>query len=247
MRRMFGQKRWSLDIKKWMDEGHIVLFDCLNVPTDDLRLIAGTIITKYHHVAKTRGTGSRLHMLILDEAHLLQIPVLEKIIAEDRKFGLSLGLSTQYLSQFQDWLVDAITENVGTILSCTQGDKSAARISKMTNGMFQPEMLQGLPERTVAVFTADKKDGRTYPITCLVESDPPVMYLHGEPVDHTNQFQVERAKKVAAEKGQELQKRDGRPAGLVDQEINAYLKTKTVLQEEKEKASGEINPDDLWR
>src|SRR5690606_30885782 len=101
-----------------------------NVPTDDLRLIAGTIITKYHHVAKMRGTGSRLHTLILDEAHLLQIPVLSKIIAEDRKFGLSLGLSTQYLGQFQDWLMDAVTENVGTILSCTQGDKSAARVSK---------------------------------------------------------------------------------------------------------------------
>src|SRR5690606_17290470 len=110
-----------------------------------------------------------------------------------------------------------------------------------------PEMLQALAERTVAVYTADKKDGKTYPSTCLVESDPPVIYLHGERVDHTNQFQVERAKKAAEEKGQELQTRDGRPAVLVDQEINAYLKTKTVLQEEKEKASGEINPDDLWR
>lgn len=246
MRRMFGQKRWSLDIKRWMDEGHIVLFDCLNVPTDDLRLIAGTIITKYHHTAKTRGTGSKLHTLILDEAHLLQVPVLSKIIAEDRKFGLSLGLSTQYLSQFEDWLVDSITENVGTILSCTQGDKSAARVSKMTNGTFHPEMLQGLPERTVAVYTADKKDGKAHPITCLVEPDPPVLYLDGKPVDHNNGFQVERAKKVAAAKGEELQKRDGRPAGLVDQEIAAYLKVKTVLQE-KEAAGGSENPDEFWR
>ena len=247
MRRMFGQNRWGLDIRKYMDQGHIVLFDVLNVAPDDIKLAVGHIINQYHINAKRRSSGSKLHVMFIDEAHLIQVPVLAKIIAEDRKFGLSLGLITQYLGQFDQWLVDSITENMGTILSCSQGEQSAARIEKMTNGAFSRGMLQDLPERTVAVYTATKVDGRSTTTTCLVESDPPVIYLpDGQPANYRSQFQMQRAIKAALEKGQELQKRDGRPAVLVDQEISAYLKVKTVLQEEKE-AAGTFNPDDLWR
>lgn len=246
MRRMFGQSRWSLDIRKYMDAGHIVLFDLLNVAPDDIKLTVGHIINQYHVNAKRRSTGAKLHVMFVDEAHLVQIPVMSKIIAEDRKFGLSLGLITQYLGQFDQWLVDSITENMGTIISCAQGEQSAPRVEKMTNGAFSREMLQGLPERVAAVYTATKIDGRSTAITCLVESDPPVVYLpDGSPAAHTSQFQMKRALTAALEKGKELQRRDGLPAARIDEEINAYLKPKTILQEVKHRETSG-NPNEFW-
>lgn len=245
MRRMFGQSRWGLDIRRYMDQGHIVLFDLLNVAPEDVKLAVGGIINQYHIQAKRRSSGSKLHVMFVDEAHLVQIPVMSKIIAEDRKFGLCLGLITQYLGQFEQWLVDSITENMGTILSCSQGEQSAARIEKMTNGAFSRGMLQDLPERTVAVYTSVKVDGRSTPITCLVESEPPVIYLpDGRPADHKNRFQMERAINAALEKGRALQARDGMPADQIDREIEAYLRPKTILREVKTKET--TNPNEFW-
>lgn len=250
MRRMFGQTRSALDIRKWMDQGHIVLIDTLNVAPEDVRLALGYIINRYHTTAKQRPSGSKLHMLMIDEAHLIQVPILSKIIAEDRKFGLSLGLITQYLGQFDQWLVDSITENMGTIISCRQGEQSAARITKITNGAFQPEMLQDLPERVAAIYTSTKQEGRSTITTCLAEADPPTIYLpDGKPAEYRNRFQMQRALEAALKKGQELQRRDGREASLVDREVEEYLRPKTVLQDKVVRlntGNSDIDPNELW-
>uniref|UniRef100_UPI001FE211DC ATP-binding protein n=1 Tax=Effusibacillus pohliae TaxID=232270 RepID=UPI001FE211DC len=234
MRRMFGQKKWSLDLRRYMDEGHIFLWDLLNVSKENVKLAVGHIITQYHQTAKTRSSGAKVHILAVDEAHLVQIPVMTKIIAEDRKFGLCLGLITQYIGQFNDLLVDAITENVGTILTCTQGMKSAAAVSVMTAGAFDKEFLQRLPERVVAVYTKTKNEsGRSEITTFTVESDPPYMYKpNGEIADHRREKEVQEAIQWALSKGMELQARDGTPAEVVDREIEEYLsKGGTLLQE----------------
>lgn len=233
MRRMFGQKKWSLDLRRYMDEGHIFLWDLLNVSKENVKLAVGHIITQYHQAAKTRSSGAKVHILAVDEAHLVQIPVMTKIIAEDRKFGLSLGLITQYIGQFEPWLVDAITENVGTILTCTQGPKSAPAISAMTAGAFDKEFLQKLPERKVAVYTRTKNEsGHSEITTFIVKSDPPYMYLpNGKIANHRNEREVQEAIRWALAKGRELQARDGTPAAVVDREIEEYLAGRTLLQE----------------
>ncbi|EGL17083.1 type IV secretory system conjugative DNA transfer family protein [Paenibacillus sp. HGF7] len=156
MRRMFGQSKWSLNLRKYMDEGHIFLWDLLNVSEQNIKLTVGHLINQYHLTAKTRRTGSKKHFLNVDEAHLVQIPVMGKIIAEDRKFGLCLELITQYIDQFEGWLVQAILGNVGTIMSCTQGAAAAPKVSTMTAGIFDTDYLKTLPERVVAVYTKTK-------------------------------------------------------------------------------------------
>ena len=235
MRRMFGQKKWSVNLKEVMDDGHIYLWDLLNVSKANVKLAAGHLAMQYHNTAKNRSSGSRLHVLQYDEAHLVQVPILDKIIAEDRKFGLSLGLITQYINQFESWLVDAITENVGTVLTCTQGPKSAAAISTMTAGSFDKEYLQKLPERIVAVYTKTKQEGRSEVTTFTVTSDPPYMYKpNGEIADHTNADEIKQAINWSLKKGRELQARDGTVASQVDQEIEEYLNYKTALKYEND-------------
>lgn len=231
MRRMFGQQKWDLDLRKYMDEGHIVLFDLLNVDESNIKLTAGHIITQYHYEAKKRSTGAKLHVLLCDECHLLQLPIMEKILAEDRKFGLSLCIITQYIDQLEKWFINAIMGNVGTYLSMTQGTQAADKLEKMTAGAFRKEFLQKLPERVVAVYTKTKVEGRSQLITCLAEPDPPYIYRSdGKVANYLNEKEVAQAKADALAIGYELQKRDGVPAEEVDRQIEEYLTGKTANQ-----------------
>jgi hypothetical protein len=243
MRRMFGQREFSLDLKRYMDEGHIFFWDVLGVGKEQMKLAAGFLITQYHRAAQTRQVGSMTHFLIVDEAHKVQIPVEEKIIAEDRKFGLSLGLSTQFVEQFADWLKLAVKNNVQNIFSCAQGTDAAASVAAMTNGYFERSYLQGLPERTVAVYTKINGQPRSLEVTV----PPPYMYLPGgKPVNKDNPREVEQATRLALEKARELQARDGRSIKDIDAELDDYLMTKTPLQQEKREEEPESEDDVLF-
>ncbi|MFS0883339.1 ATP-binding protein [Metabacillus niabensis] len=226
MRRMFGQKEWSLDIKKYMDEGHIVLFDLLNVSEQNIKLTVGHLVNQYHFTAKSRGPENRkLHLLCVDESHLVQIPIMEKIIAEDRKFGLCLGLATQFVGQFQSWLRLAISENVGTILTCTQGMESAVAVSQMTAGTFRKEFLQKLPERTIAVYTKTKVDGNSSITTFTAQSDPPYLWHPSNKKATYGTHEQAEALAWAEQKAISLQKGIGNPSWEVDKEIERYLRS----------------------
>jgi hypothetical protein len=228
MRRMFGRAKWSLDIRKWMDEGHIVLFDLLGMNEKDTTLVVGHIITQYHQTVIRRPEGSKLHMTMIDEAHLVQIPILPTIIAFDRKFGLSLGLITQYVGQFDSTLRYAIQENIGNIFTCSQGTNSASVVEEMVAGRFRKDYLQTLPDRVAAVYTQSEQlvNGKSIyaPTTCTVISDPPFIYLpNGQLADYKDRKAMDEAKRWSLEKAKELQKRDGEHIKVIDEDVARYL------------------------
>ncbi len=230
MRHMFGQREFAIDLKRYMDEGHIFFWDVLGVGVEQMKLAIGFIMTQYHRAAQRRPVHSMTHFLIVDEAHKVQIPIADKIIVEDRKFGLSLGLSTQYVDQFSDWLRLSVKNAVQNIFSCTQGTDAAATISDMTNGYFERSYLQSLPQRTVAVKTEINGQPRNLEVTV----PPPYMYLPGGiQVNKDNPREVEQATKWALEKARELQARDGRSTKDIDAELDDYLITKTPLHTPK--------------
>ncbi len=221
MRRIFGQAKWTLNIRQWMDDGHIILVNVKNLEPRNMGIVGGQILTRYHVIAKTRPEDiSKPHMLMIDEAHNVQIPILGKVVAEDRKFGLSLGLITQYPEQFSPEIRKAISENMGTFLSCTAGPDSAGFIAKMVNNAFKPEDIQGLPSNTVAAYTTiDDK-----PFSFMVKSDPPIIYMrNGKAANYTKREEQGAAQDWAIEKARELAARDGSDRDAVDREIAEYF------------------------
>lgn len=236
MRRMFGQSEMGLDIRKWMDEGHIIIFDLKGASNQTVQLAGGYIANQYHKTAQGRGTGSRVHLLIYDEAHRTQYPVMANIFAEDRKFGLSLGLSTQYIKRMHAYIIDSATEIVNNIFSTTQGHQSATLISQMTAGAFDKDFLQNLPERTMAIYTRTKVDGRNTATPFTTECDPPYTYKpdgSGDWADHENDEEMLASFEWGLSKGRELMARDCVRAEDVDEVIDAYLESGTVLQIQK--------------
>ena len=224
MRRMFGQTKFGLNLRKWMDEGHLVLIDMKDVDDTNIALTVGHMVTQYHQTAIQRQSGSKLHMLLVDEAHLAQIPIMDTIIAFDRKFGLGLGIITQYMDQLKPFLKKAIKGNMGTILSGTQGDESAAQVESMTGGRFNASYVQNLPSNTVAVFTKDKIGGVNKITTCTVETEPPFVYKeNGDAANYTDQKEMTSTFNWLESIALDLQKRDGEHYKKVDESIKSYL------------------------
>lgn len=235
MRRMFGQTKFGLNLRKWMDEGHLVLIDMKDVNDANIALTVGHMVTQYHQVAIKRQSGSKLHMLLVDEAHLASIPIMDTIIAFDRKFGLGLGIITQYMDQLPDWLKKAIKGNMGTILSGTQGDESAAQVESMTNGRFTRKYVQELPSNTVAVFTKEKVGNTNKITTCTVETEPPFLYKDGgEVANYQDQNEMTATFKWLESIALDLQKRDGDHFNSVDEKIKTYLGIEEIQDHEEE-------------
>lgn len=232
MRRMFGQTSWDLPIKKFMDEGYIVLFDIqgMNSPAAT-KMIAGHIINQYHQISQTRTPySSKEHLIVLDEAHLVQVPILPKIIAEDRKFSISLGISTQFIEQLNDELRAAIDGNVQNIFSGSQGFNQSKLMSDLMKKQFDAQMLSELPNNTAAILTKNKDKSLT---TCLVKSTLPYLYLpNGEIARHKNQHDTDMVEAWVTEKAAELQSGIGRSVEEIDQKINNYFGFKVESDDE---------------
>ncbi|WP_176546457.1 hypothetical protein [Priestia megaterium] len=223
MRRLFGQSRWDLPIQKFMDDGYIVLMDVQGLGKVNTQFICGHLINQYHQICQRRQAyASKEHLFIVDESHLVQIPTLEKIISEDRKFGLSLGLSTQYFNQYEDWLRQGIDGNVQNIISGSQGGTESKIMSDiLMKKQFDSDLIAALPNNRAAVLTKNADKSLT---TCLVKTEPPYLYKRdGSRAVHKNTHDINEVESWVDEKGMELQSQIGRPSEEIDQEINSYF------------------------
>jgi len=153
-RRMLGQLRSSIDTRKVMDEGRIVLIDGSGCVPDLLKIMASLFFIDYHFTCRKRPQHqSRAHLFFADEVHLFATDILTKILAEDRKFGLALFLATQYLSQLSDRILEAILGNVGTLMLLQLGGPDADKLSRWLKPQVTNTDLMNLPELNAIVRT----------------------------------------------------------------------------------------------
>lgn len=203
LRRILGQPKSAIDTRTVMDEGHIVLIDGSGCTADAVKIIAGLYLIDLHFTCKRRPEHrSRLHIFFGDESHLYAVNVLQKILAEDRKFGLSLFLATQYLDQMPDPVLAGILGNVGTLILLQLGGPDADRLTRWLKPDVSSRELMTLPELNALVRT--KLEGGITELFTLQNPLAP----SGNP-DWT--------KRILARSDRD----DGRPATEVDKEIEA--------------------------
>ncbi|MED1182584.1 ATP-binding protein [Bacillus paranthracis] len=224
LKRIYGQSDFSLDIRKWMDEGYIIFYDLSGMGNADIQLTIGYIKSQYHRVVQQRPIGSKLHLSFIDEAHKVQVPILPKIVAEDRKYGLGLWIITQQISgQLDKDLADALKEIGGNFFVCRQGEASAKTLEGIMQRQFRAQYLQDLPDLVAAVQTQDKIDGKAQNVWCTVEVKPLDRYLpNGKVANYQDIKEIEKSNEWTFSKIAELEKR-GKSAEELDQEINAFL------------------------
>jgi hypothetical protein len=227
-KRIFGQPKTTIDPLEAQQKGLITIYNIKGLDKDEIKLIMGYILVEYHKAANKRTNMAENHLLFIDEAHSVQPEILhEKIIPEDREFGLCLWLMTQAFHQFSEPLINAIKDIGGTIISFKTGDKSAPEVESATTGRVKASDLMNLRALTGAIDTEDSAGDR---VTFWIKSDPPFVWNEkGEktyfgPNKQREAEEKTEAYRIAWEKlGHPWMKRDCRLVDEVDKEIDQYL------------------------
>ncbi|WP_044641018.1 type IV secretory system conjugative DNA transfer family protein [Risungbinella massiliensis] len=225
LRCFYLQKDMSLNIKQFMNEGHIVMFDLYDLNDHELAISVGHLVHSYHRVAKRRTTGSKFHLMMIEEAQLVQLPYFAKILSEDRKYDFGIGWITREIDSFENEdLVQAMKANLGAILSCGQQEGSD-KVESLSRGYLPATFLEGLSERNVAVSVRMKRKQKSVTSTFVVECPPPVVYLaNGNIANHRN-AEKEEAFQWGVNWGLERMKSspECRPIGEVSSEVGRYM------------------------
>lgn len=236
MRRMFLQIEMALEIRKYMDEGHLVFIDLYGKNEHELKVTVGHLINQYHQIAKKRSYGSKFHLLMVEEAHLVQVPILRQIFLEDKQYDLGIGLVTRDMDQFEDReLLQSMKANIGMVLSCAQTEGSD-EVEDLSRNYLKADFLEQLPERTVAVYLRSKRNQRSDATTFVVSNHPPyVCTPEGEIADHRT-AEVEQAQLWGLEWGQEIMRSDPKAKEIIalDQEIAEYMNKTTEMIEQSD-------------
>ncbi|MCB9044689.1 MAG: type IV secretion system DNA-binding domain-containing protein [Chitinophagales bacterium] len=151
MRTVFGQKSKGLRIQKVMDEKKILICNLSKgILGEDTSTLIGSILTSSIQLATlyraTQPEDNREPFyLYIDECHNFISLSFADILAESRKYGLSLFLSHQYIEQLDERIRIAIFGNVGTLISFRVGAIDAEYLSKEFYPVFQIEDFINLP------------------------------------------------------------------------------------------------------
>lgn len=244
LRKIFGQKKTTINSLEWMNEGHIILFNTEGLLDDQITILMGYILYEYHRQCRKRNNPNQNHYLIVDEAHNVRnLDVLhKKIIPEDREFGLSLLLMTQMLHQFPQPFFDAITEVAGTYMSCEVGAENARLLEKITQNRIDANVVQGMQKLRTIIDATDSKGKR---LSFIVKVAPPTIYhkdgsptYYGQDGERTSREKAQAFADCMEIIGHPLLKRDCLPNEQIEQAIDEYISS--LDAEEKE-----ISPEEL--
>lgn len=236
LKRLFGQPFMDLDVRKWFDEGHIVLFNLAELSEEERKMIMGFIVTQYHQQSMTRS-NTKEHFHFVDEFSLVQIPVVKQILSLGRSKGHCFVAMTQFTDQLEPDMVKALIGNVSTLIAVRQGYQDAKRMVQFSGGAWDAPRLQRLPRFTAAIQTSNLSGN---PTTVYVQTKPLPLYKpNGKPAyfgpdkDRQKREEQEAINWVQA-KVEVLMARDFRSIEEVDRWIDEYEESKTVLQKKRE-------------
>ncbi len=152
MRGILGQRATTVDFRRVIDEGKILLVDLRKGLLGDMNShFLGMMVVGKIFAAALGRTGAedksalRDFFLYVDEFHNLATKTFVSILSEARKYRLSLVLTNQYVAQLPDYIVHGILGNVGTLVSFRVGTQDAELLSKAFSGVVSPNDLLGLP------------------------------------------------------------------------------------------------------
>ena len=160
IRSIVGQPNTTLNFGAFMDEGHTVLISLAKgtLGTNESRVLGLLLLQQIQIACMGRArmpkTKRRPVTLYVDEAQSFIGGALTELLAEARKFALSLVLANQNLAQLSGRtsraLIDAVLGNVANLLTLRVGVRDA----ELLEPWFRPHLivddLVGMPDFTAA-------------------------------------------------------------------------------------------------
>ncbi|MBU1092111.1 TraM recognition domain-containing protein [Patescibacteria group bacterium] len=215
IRNIVGQPKSSVDFRKAMDEGKIILVKLSKgvIGDDNSNLLGSMIVTQFQLSAMSRADvppNERLPFyLYVDEFQNFATDSFATILSEARKYNLSLTVANQYMAQLTEDVRNAIFGNVGTLISFRVGADDAAGLAKEFAPVFDENDLVNL--NIYNIYLKLSIDGLTVP-AFSAQTLPP-------PPDKNNN--VEKIIQLSRE-------RYAKPSGFVESKIGEVINATTT-------------------
>lgn len=169
LRRTLGAGTNALDFGKSIDTDTVTLIDLASpvIGTHAARVVGTLLMMKLWNAALTRKDREKTHLVVLDEAALFQTNPMPRMLAEGRKFGLSMVLCHQHLGQLSAEVRDALEANAASFCAFRLSPRDAAHAALRFD---DPELQALLPrlDAFTAVATLSVRGQQTPPFTLEV-------------------------------------------------------------------------------
>ncbi|HXF29595.1 MAG TPA: hypothetical protein VN457_07065, partial [Chlamydiales bacterium] len=152
LRKIVGQKTTKFRMQQVLDEGKIFIVNLSKgeLGEDASSLLGSMLVTSIQLAALHRATqdleSRKPFYLYVDEMHSFVTHSFVNILAEARKYCLSLFLTHQYTDQIDERIRLAIFGNVGTIISFRVGATDAEYLEKEFYPFFNKNDFINLPK-----------------------------------------------------------------------------------------------------
>jgi energy-coupling factor transporter ATP-binding protein EcfA2 len=167
VRNILGQVKTRVDIPHVMDHGQLFIANLSKgrLGHDKANLLGSLLTTQFQLGAMSRTNRPeeerRDFYLFIDEFQNFSTDAFASILAEARKYRLSLALSHQYIDQLSLPVRQAVFGNVGTLIAFRVGYTDAEVMEKEFGNTFQATVIADL-ERYEAVVKL-LQDGTNVP------------------------------------------------------------------------------------
>jgi hypothetical protein len=182
LRNIVGQKSSSFKMGQVMDEEKILIVNLSKgiLGEDTSALLGNILVTSIQLAALNRARqkedNRKAFYLYVDEMHSFVSFSFTDILAEARKYKLSLFLSHQYIDQLHEKIRSAIFGNVGTIISFRVGARDAEYLDKEFHPIFEESDFVNLPRYSMYLklmidgATSQPFSANTHPLTVKIQS-----------------------------------------------------------------------------
>jgi hypothetical protein len=197
IRHVFESPRTSLDLRRVMDTGQILLVNLSHgrLGEDSAALLGALLVTAIEQAAKSRADVAEFQRkpfyVYADEfAAYAGTESLQIILSQARKYALSLCLATQLVDQMSPELTATVFGNVGSLCVMQVGRQDAERLAEELGGDVKPEDLIALPKyHAVLRMLIDGEPTRPFTIRTL---PPAAITTRHAPVDQLVRLATQR-------------------------------------------------------
>lgn len=181
LRKTLGAGANALDFHHSIDTDQVTLIDLASpvIGTHAARIVGTLTLMKLWNAALARQNREQTHMVVVDEASLFQTNPMPRMLAEARKFGVSMVLSHQHSGQLTSEIRDALEGNSANFTAFRLSPRDAVSASIRLD---DPKMSVALTRLDAyKAITTLSVDGRqTAPFTLDVSR--PKLQKNGEKI-----------------------------------------------------------------
>ncbi len=160
----------ELSLAKTIQDNFLTVFSLNKVSMGErvVKTVAGLLIQQIFLLAQAKAFSEKI-ILIIDEVSVVQNPALTAILAEARKFNLTVVLTQQYLGQIEKDLQDAIFANVFNYYAFKVSEEDARLLEgniniELPKKLIEQGLKSGLKESDMKVALMTD----LHPRECLV-------------------------------------------------------------------------------